>query len=123
MGCILHESDTDVAECLRELASERHIAGVIRSLINGKVLQFECGNMLHEALLMPVLLYGSETVIWRERERSRIRAVRMGNFTGLLEIRRMDIAPNVQIKVLCRVAKGMHEMIDESFLYCFGHID
>ena len=26
---------------------------------------------------MPVLMYGSETMIWREKERSRIRAVQM----------------------------------------------
>ena len=41
--------------------------------------------MLHETLLMPVLLYGNETIIWKEKERSRIRDCtdgqpqRMGN--------------------------------------------
>ena len=39
---------------------------------------------------MAVLTYGRETVIWREKERSRIWPVQMGNLRGLLGIRRMD---------------------------------
>ena len=37
---------------------------------------------------MPNHMYGSETTIWKER--SRIRAVQIGNLRGLLSIRRMD---------------------------------
>ena len=54
--------------------------------------------MLHEALLMSVLLYGSEAIICREKERSRIKAVEMDNIKGLLGIRRMDKALNTQIR-------------------------
>ena len=46
--------------------------------------------VLHESLLVPVLTYGNETMIWKEKERSRIRAVPMDNFRGLLVIRRVD---------------------------------
>ena len=46
--------------------------------------------VLHETLVFPVLMYGSETMLWKERERSRVRAVQMDNFRGLLGIRRMD---------------------------------
>ena len=50
--------------------------------------------VLHETLLVPVLMYGSETMIWKEEERSRIRAVQMDNLRGLLSIRRTDKVPN-----------------------------
>ena len=36
---------------------------------------------------MPVLMYGSETMIWREKERSKARDVEMDNITGLLGIK------------------------------------
>ena len=39
--------------------------------------------ILHETLVVPVLMYGSRTVLWKEKERSRIRAVQMDNFRGL----------------------------------------
>ena len=50
----------------------------------------QCARVLHERLLESVSLYGSEAVIWRGQERSRIRAVQMENFRGLLGIRRID---------------------------------
>ena len=49
-----------------------------------------------------VLINGSYTGIWKEKERSRIRAVQMDNLTCLLGIRRMD---KVLITKLCDVTK------------------
>ena len=51
------------------MASGNKVAGAIRSL------QLVCARVLHEILLMLVLLYGSEKMIWRGKELSRIRAV------------------------------------------------
>ena len=51
-------------------------------------------------------------MIWREEERSKIRAVQMDNLRGLLGIRRMDKVLNAQIRQLCRVTKGVDEKID-----------
>ena len=76
-------------------------------MVNAKGLQLECARILHESLLMPVLIYGSETVIWKEKERSRIRAVHMVNFRGLLSIKRMDIVLNARIRQLYGVRKGL----------------
>ena len=39
-------------------------------------------------------MYGSETMIWKEKERPRIMAVRMDSLRGWLGIRRMDKVPN-----------------------------
>ena len=46
--------------------------------------------VLHETLLVPVLMLGCETKLWKEKERSRVRAVQRDNLRGLLGIRRMD---------------------------------
>ena len=43
----------------------------------------------HETLFVLVLMYGSETILWKE-EIARIRAVQMDNLKGMLGIRRMD---------------------------------
>ena len=55
--------------------SGRRVAGAIRPLINAMDLQLKCARVLHETLLVPVLLYGSETMLWKEKMRSNIRAV------------------------------------------------
>ena len=76
------------AECSRKVASGRRVAGAIRSLVNARSLQLECARVLHESLLVSFLTYGSETIVWREKERSRIWAVQMDNPRGLLDIKR-----------------------------------
>ena len=74
----------------------RKIAGAIRSL------QLECGRVLHEALLKPVLVYGSE--ICGEMKRLKIRAIQM-NIRGFLGIRNEDKFSNARIRGLCGVMK------------------
>ena len=71
--------------------------------------------VLHETLLVPVLMYVSETMLWKEKERSRIRAVKIVNLRGLLGI-------NARIRELCRVKKGIDKRIDEGVLWWFDHV-
>ena len=76
LGYVLDESDTDKAECSRKEVSGKRVAGAIRSLFNAKNLQLECARVLHEILLVPVLVYGNEIMLWKEK-RSSIRIVQM----------------------------------------------
>ena len=48
----------------RKVASGRRLAGAIRC-----GLQLECVGVLYESLLLPVFIYGNETIIWKEEER------------------------------------------------------
>ena len=56
------------------LVSRKKVAAAIRSMVNARDLQLDCATVLHETLLVPVLMYGSWTMLWRE-ERSRVRTV------------------------------------------------
>ena len=78
---------------------------------------------MHESLLVPVLIYGSETMLWKEKERSRIRAAQMDSLRGLLGIRRMDKVPNERIRELCGVTKVVDEGIDVSVPLLIGFIE
>ena len=68
-------------------------------------------------------MYSSETMIWREKGRSRIKVVQMDIIRGLLGIKRMYRVTNARIRELCGVAKWLDERIDESVLHWFGHIE
>ena len=82
------------------MESGRRVTGAIRFLGNARSLQLECARVLHESLLVPILTYGGKTMIWREKERSKIRVVLMDNLRGLLGIRRMNKVPNARIRQL-----------------------
>ena len=77
------------------------VAGAIRSLVNANDLELECVRVLHETFLVPVLTYGSETMLWKEKRKSRIRVVQIENLRGLLGIGRMYRVLNARIRELC----------------------
>ena len=73
-----------------EVASESKAEGAIRFLVNARGLQLQRSRVLHETLFVPVLWCDSERMIWKGKERSRIRAVQMDNIKGLMGIGRID---------------------------------
>ena len=83
LGCVLHESDTDEADCLRKVASGRKVTGVIRSVVKARSLELECARVLPDSLLVPVLTLGSATILWKEEQSSRIGVLKMDNLRGL----------------------------------------
>ena len=91
---------------LQECVNGRKVAVAIRFLVNARSLQRECARMLNEAFLILVLLYGSETMVLREKKRSRIRVVQLDNLRGLLGVRRRDRVLKVKIRELYGVVKG-----------------
>ena len=72
---------------------------------------------------MPFLAHGSKKMIWREKERFRIRALQMDDLRGLLGIRRVDKIPNARISQLCGLTKGVNVKIDEGVLRWLGHVE
>ena len=113
----MDESCLDGAEYSRKVASGRRVAGAIRSLINYRDLQIECARVLHETCLY---LYGSKTMLWKKKERYRIRAIQIDNLRDLLGIRRMNRVLNTRIREFYGVMKEIDERIDEGVLNFSG---
>ena len=51
----------------------------------------------------------------REKERPRIRAMKMNNIRGLLGVRRLYRIPNARVRELCSVKKRLDKRIGEMF--------
>ena len=51
--CVLDEW-----QCCRKVVSEKSVA---------RGFQLGCSRFLHDSLLMPVLMYSGETMVWRRR--------------------------------------------------------
>ena len=57
----------------------------------------------------------AETMIWKEEEGYRVRAIQMDKIRSLLNKRRMNGVPNAQIRELCRMAKGWMKGLRKMF--------
>ena len=98
------------------MASGRRVADTIKDL------QLECAIVLHETLLVPVLMYSSEVMLWKKKEKSRVRVIQMDYLRGLIGIRRMDRVPNAHIREFCRMKKRLDERIDEDAFRWLSHV-
>ena len=72
--------------------------------------------------LVPVFMYGSETMIRKGEERSKIRVLQMDVIRSLLRIRKMD-SPECTDMELWGVKKGMDERIEEDVRRWFSHVE
>src|SRR5678815_2512779 len=123
LGYMLDEKGTDNVECSRKAVNGRKVAGAIKSLVNVKGLSLECARVLHEGMLLPVLLYSSETMVWNKKYRSKVQCVQMDNLRGILGVRRIDKMRNECIREMCGMKKGLNERINKSMLRWFGHVE
>ena len=55
----------------------RKVTDSIRVMVNARGLQLECARFLHDTLLVSVLIDGRETMIWKEKERFRIKMYKL----------------------------------------------
>jgi hypothetical protein len=123
LGYMIENKGIDDVECDRKVSNGRRVAGAIKTLANTKNLSLECIRRLHECMLVPVLMYGSEVTVWSQKNISRIQAVQMDNLRGILGVRKIDKMRNEYIRELCGVEKGVIERINESVLRWFGHVE
>lgn len=68
----------------------RGIARTIKALVNEKRLNLEFARVLYKSILILTLIYESETMIWKEKDSSRIRAVQMNNLGRIIVVRRSN---------------------------------
>src|SRR5678815_4290715 len=95
----------------------------LNPLVNTKGLSLEWASVLHEGMLLPMLMYSSETMVWNKRYRSKVQCVQMDNLMGMLGVRRIDKIRNERMRVLCGVKKGVNERINENMLRWSGHVE
>src|SRR5678816_2738899 len=62
LGYIVDEKGTDDAECSMKVVKGRKMAGAIKSLVDAKGIRLECARVLYDGMLLPVLMYSSETM-------------------------------------------------------------
>ena len=60
-------------------------------------LQHAYARVMHDRLFVPVILHGSNTVLWKDKERYMIRATEVGNLKNLLGLRKIDRMPNTRV--------------------------
>ena len=79
--------------------------------------------VLHNGLLVCILMYGNETVVWGEKERFSIWGVQEENLRSSFGIRRTRRILSSWVGELCGGKNGVDERVSENVIRWFDHIE
>ena len=108
----------------------RKVVGSLRHVMNGRIVNMEIKEALHDSIIVPTLTYASETWVWNEGQRSRIQAVEMSYLRGACSLSRMDGESNESVYGRFGMSvkgEGMNcgvvEVVKRNTLRWFGHLE
>jgi hypothetical protein len=122
LGSVLEKKGGCDRDVNNRVVHGRRVAGIMSKIVNKHGLSVDCSRGLYESMLVPTLLYGSETIFVNERDESRIRAVEMDFLRRSIDVRRLDRVRNVDVREACGVNVGVEKMRERSLLRWFGHV-
>ncbi|CAK1580205.1 unnamed protein product [Parnassius mnemosyne] len=79
--------------------------------------------VVHERVLVPTLMYGSESWVWQKKHESRINAVEMRAFRSMIGVKLSDRIRNSEIRKRCGLKEDVVTKIEKVMLRWFGHVE
>lgn len=87
---MLDEKEKSDAECSRKVVGGRKVAGAIDSMVIVKELSLGYARILHVGMMLPELLYGSETIVSNRKNRSKVQSAQVNNLRSLFGGKRTE---------------------------------
>ena len=113
-----YESDIE-----RRVNAGNMVNGALHSFMNSRKVSNKARLAVHEGVLVPTLMYGSESWVWQKKHESRINAVEMRALRSMLEVKLSDRIRNSEIRKRCGLKEDVVTKIEKSMLRWFGHVE
>ena len=78
---------------------------------------------LYKSIVVPSLVYGSESWSLSARDRSRLEVVEMKCLRSICGLRRVDRVRNEEIRRRCQMEVSISERVEQNVLRWFGHME
>ncbi|GBP21123.1 hypothetical protein EVAR_11154_1 [Eumeta japonica] len=85
----------------RRVNARNEVNGVLLAITNTKSVSQQVGLAIHNVVLIPTLMYGSESWVWQKKNESRINAVEMQSRHNICGVSRKDICRNSYLREWC----------------------
>ncbi len=83
---------------IRERALQgRRVVGSLGRIMNGRSVSMEVKRDLRNTIIVPTLIYASETWAWNESQRSKVQAVEISYLRSAYGLNRMDGMSNESV--------------------------
>jgi hypothetical protein len=91
--------------------------------MNNKKSSMKAKTVLHSMILIPTLVYGSETWAWTKKDESGINAVEMRSLRRISNVRLTNRTRNERVREMCGLKRSIVERMKVNKLRWFGHME
>ena len=123
LGSLLQNDGRIDGEIDRRVNAGLRVVGATSSLSRNLEVDQKCKLAVYESVVVPTLMYASETWVWKGNHRSKVVATEMKYLRSMCGKTRMDRIRNEDIKNTCGVRKDVSEKVCENMLRWFGHVE
>ena len=97
--------------------------GALHDFMNSRNVSKMARLAVHRGVLVPTLMYGSESWVWQKRHESRINAVEMRALRSMCGVTLKDRVRNSVIRERCGLKEDIMTRIEKGVLRWFGHVE
>ena len=111
------------ADVERRVNAGNNVNGAIHAVVTNQSMSEKARLAVHNGVLVPTLMYGSECWVWQTRHESRINAVEMRSLRSMGGVTLNDRVRNEVIRERCGLKEDVVTKVDKSMLRWFGHVE
>ena len=97
--------------------------GAMKRMWNGRSVSLRVKRELYERIVVPTVMYGSESWGMKAEERNKLDVAEMKCLRNMCRVTRMDRLRNEVVRERVGVRENMSKRVDRKMLKWFGHIE
>ncbi|CAG9109123.1 unnamed protein product [Plutella xylostella] len=107
----------------RRVNAGNRVNGALHSIVASQAVSKQARLAVHNAMLVPTLMYGSESWVWQKKHESRLNAVEMRSLRSMLGVTLNDRLRNSFIREKCGLKEDVVTRVEKGMLRWFGHVE
>ena len=123
LGSKFTKDGTCESDIERRVNAGNMVNGALHTFMNSQKVSQKARLAVHRGVLVPTLIYGSESWVWQKKHKSKINAVEMRALRSMSGIKLSDRVNNSIIREQCGVKEDVVTKIEKGMLRWFGHAE
>jgi hypothetical protein len=121
LGYILEATGATTLETEKKISAGRRVIGMLNSVLWSKLSFTEPKQLMCQALVQSILLYGAETWTLNTQQANKLHATEMDFWRSARKSRKGKVR-NGTNRAIMEVGKNISEVIEEKWFRWFGHV-
>ncbi|CAG9134602.1 unnamed protein product [Plutella xylostella] len=123
LGCLFTRDGKCEGDIERRVKAGNKVNGALHSFMRSQNVSQKARLAVHGGVLVPTLMYGSESWVWQKKNESRVNAVEMRSLRSMCGLKLNDRIRNSVIRDRVGVKEDVVTKIEKGMLRWFGHIE